>query len=375
MNHKRSLSIRRKLMVLAILAVLATPTLHAQGNRVVLSANNLSLSEAFRQIEAQTGMNVAVNLSKTDVSKMVHVSKKEGTPQEILDQLLAGTGHTYVTNDRSILIIPPKDDSVPVAQPARPRNAAPAFVPEGGGDPDFERAVRMHMERNPPREILVPSNAPPIVRTEEVTTIVAPDPDGTYLYPSQERPVTFAADRFSSVPYRTSLRKFTVKTNLLWAATLTPNLGVEIGLGRKTTLELMGGYNPWNLDGSFEDNKKLVHTVIKPEFRYWLCERFNGHFFGVHAFYANYNVSGYDIPLLFEKEYRYEGTAFGAGISYGYYWPWSRHWGLEFNVGAGVALMNYEKYNCEKCSASLGTFEKTYVGPTSAGVKLIYTIK
>ncbi|MEG1935625.1 MAG: DUF3575 domain-containing protein, partial [Rikenellaceae bacterium] len=41
-----------------------------------------------------------------------------------------------------------------------------------------------------------------------------------------------------------------IKTNLLYgAAAYTPNLGLEIGLGRKTTLDISGGYNPWNRDG------------------------------------------------------------------------------------------------------------------------------
>lgn len=39
-----------------------------------------------------------------------------------------------------------------------------------------------------------------------------------------------------------------VKTNLLYWATTTPNLGMEIGLGKQTTLDIVGGYNPWTLD-------------------------------------------------------------------------------------------------------------------------------
>lgn len=33
------------------------------------------------------------------------------------------------------------------------------------------------------------------------------------------------------------------KTNLLYWATTTPNIGMEFGLGEQTTLELTGGYN------------------------------------------------------------------------------------------------------------------------------------
>ena len=46
-----------------------------------------------------------------------------------------------------------------------------------------------------------------------------------------------------------------VKTNALYWLTTTINVGAEIGLGKKTTVDLLGTYNPW----SFEDNKKVKH--------------------------------------------------------------------------------------------------------------------
>lgn len=172
-----------------------------------------------------------------------------------------------------------------------------------------------------------------------------------------------------------SAQEVVVKTNLLYGAgTLTPNLGVEFGLGQRTTLHISGGYNPWNRNGSPTDNKKLVHWLVRPEVRYWLGDRFNGHFVGVHGIFSSYNVGGYDIPLLFDKEYRYEGYAVGGGLSYGYLWNWNARWGMEFTAGAGMAYLNYDKYNCEKCGSNLGTFKKTYIGPTHAGITLIYKI-
>ncbi len=174
----------------------------------------------------------------------------------------------------------------------------------------------------------------------------------------------------------TFAQKIDLKTNLLYgAATLTPNLGAEVGLGDKSTLSLEVGYNPWNLNGSETNNKKLVHLLIEPEYRYWLKNRFNGHFFGVHALFAEYNVGGYDIPLLFEKEYRYEGSAYGGGLSYGYLWKMNPHWGMEFNVGLGVAYLDYKQYDCPKCGSLVGNKTETYFGPTKAGISLIYFIK
>ena len=100
-----------------------------------------------------------------------------------------------------------------------------------------------------------------------------------------------------------------VKTNILYWATSTPNLGFEFGLGKRTTLDLAGGYNPWTLDR--EANRKIRHWMVMPEFRYWLCERFNGHFFGVHSGYAFYNLSGVRIPFRGKstKDHRYQAWA------------------------------------------------------------------
>lgn len=40
-------------------------------------------------------------------------------------------------------------------------------------------------------------------------------------------------------------QKFAVKSNLLYDATATINLGVEMGLSKKWTLDLSGNYNGW----------------------------------------------------------------------------------------------------------------------------------
>lgn len=170
-----------------------------------------------------------------------------------------------------------------------------------------------------------------------------------------------------------------VKTNLLYGAyTYTPNLSIEIGLGKKSTLDIGGGYNPWNLQGTEQGNKKLVHWLGNIEYRYWLCQRFNGHFFGVHALGSQYNISQHELPLLFgkgSKEFRYEGWAAGAGISYGYQWVVGRRWNIEANIGIGYARLQYDKYECKNCGSKLGNEVRNYFGPTKAGISLIYIIK
>lgn len=161
-----------------------------------------------------------------------------------------------------------------------------------------------------------------------------------------------------------------IKTNLLYDATSSINLGVEAKLSRKLTLDFPVNYNPW----TFSDNRKLKHLLVQPELRYWLCEPFYGHFLGLHAHYAYYNVG--HLPFGGRlTDYRYEGWLAGAGGSYGYQWFLSNRWSIEATMGVGYAYLRYNKYECRACGDHLAKNHKHYFGVTKVGVSLIYIIK
>ena len=69
-----------------------------------------------------------------------------------------------------------------------------------------------------------------------------------------------------------------VKTNLVYDALLTVNLGVEVGLAPRWTLDVSGNYNGWTLS----HDRRWKHWLVQPEARYWFCDRFAGHFLGMH---------------------------------------------------------------------------------------------
>lgn len=176
---------------------------------------------------------------------------------------------------------------------------------------------------------------------------------------------------FGMFAFAASAQKVAIKNNILYDAALTPNLGVEIGLGRATTLDLSGNYNPFEL----KDNKMWKHWLIQPEFRYWLCERFDGSFFGLHGLGGEFNASNVELPFGMVKElknHRYEGWYWGAGVSYGYQWMLSRKWGIEATVGVGYIKWNYEKYECHECAPLLEKSSKNYFGPTKAAINLVF---
>lgn len=172
-----------------------------------------------------------------------------------------------------------------------------------------------------------------------------------------------------------SAQKTAIKSNLLyWGAAASPNIGIELALSKRITLELGGGFNFWN----FKDGKRFKHWLAQPELRYWTCEAFNGHFFGLHTHGAQFNVGGWNIPLgrlVAFKDARYQGTLYGAGLSYGYHWILSPQWNFELSLGGGFARIHYDKYPCVQCGSKIAEGDHTYFGITKAVISLVYFIK
>ncbi len=169
---------------------------------------------------------------------------------------------------------------------------------------------------------------------------------------------------------------WSVKSNLLYDLTGTVNLGAEVGFSPKYSLDISGNFNSWSTSG----DKKWKHWLIQPEVRYWLCDRFAGHFFGVHAHGGQYNIGGFDGKLnLFGtdfrklKDSRYEGWFFGAGIVYGYAWVLGRHWNLEAEIGIGYSYTNYDRFECGNCGDKIESDkDHHYIGATKAALNLVY---
>lgn len=174
-----------------------------------------------------------------------------------------------------------------------------------------------------------------------------------------------------------------IKTNVLYDATTTPNLGVEVGVGGKSTVNLVCGLNPWKFNSSSHGDRYAKHWILMPEYRWWPCSRFNGHFFGVHAFGGQMNVANVSLPIpggFFKginltsaaKTGRYQGEFAGVGLTYGYQWPLSRHWNLEAEIGAGYGHVWYDRFPCGECGAKMSSGHTNYAGITKLGLSIMY---
>ena len=171
-------------------------------------------------------------------------------------------------------------------------------------------------------------------------------------------------------------QKVAVKTNVVYDATANINAGLELGLAKRWTLDVSGNLNVRDMS----NGRKWKHWLAQPELRYWLCDRFAGHFFALHLHGGQYNVGGLknDIKFLgtdFSKlgDYRFQGWFAGAGLAYGYTWILGKHWNLEAELGFGYSYTKYDRFECVGCGKKVEEDkDHHYVGPTKAAINLVY---
>lgn len=186
----------------------------------------------------------------------------------------------------------------------------------------------------------------------------------------------FAAIALSFSAYACNAQEVGLKTNLLYDATATINLGIEAKVAPKWSLDLSGNYNPF----TFSNGKKWKHWLVQPEVRYWLCEATGGHFFALNALGGQYNVGHFDPGFNFLgyhlrnlKDHRYQGWFAGAGVAYGYSWLLGKHWNLEAEIGIGYVYTRYDIFECAGCGRKIEEDRyHNYIGPTKAALNLVY---
>lgn len=336
--------------VMSVLFFLSAIPARAQENQVHFPSLRMDAAAAIKTIEQQTGYLFSYQGGTLDNNSSITFTRQELPVHEAVEQMLAGKNLEYEIYNRYIIIRPVV---------ASPKPVSPV-------EDIYSRTDPNSMDASPLRRPISeqPETAEVAVSEPEQAAIVPP------VYSSYCPPENY-------IPSKDRLPSIALKTNLLYAAgTLTPNLGLEFGLGQKTSMQLSGSYNPWNRIGTLNDNDKLVHWVVRPEFRYWFCERFNGHFLSLNAHYNQFNISGKSIPFVnFKKDLRYEGYAWGAGINYGYHFLLGVRWGLEFSAGAGFARMRYDVFECSLCSGVQEKKNRTWFGPTHASISLVFMIR
>lgn len=326
-----------KTMLLLGVGQVLTVSLAVAQEKIILSRRDISVEDAFREIERLTRFSIAYNVDKLDTRRALHLTKDVFPLPELLTRLLEGTGHTYAINGKYIVILPAKKVT-PGNERRQEASARPAVV-----DPVENRDTALLARIDP----------------------VALKGEDLYLSPAAGE-VKLSRLRGAPDAFRDVLIKTNVLSDVLFFA---PNLEIEARIGQRASVALSASLHA----GGGGENQRLAYWTVKPEIRFWYGQA-GRHFMGVHVFYGRYDIHGHSLPLLLmESDYQYRGDVVGAGISYGYRWLLTPSWGLEFDVGIGAAYMNH-RYGDRATGGARARDRHFYFGPTALGVKWVYKI-
>lgn len=128
-----------------------------------------------------------------------------------------------------------------------------------------------------------------------------------------------------------------VKGNPLLATILITNVGLELELSDKYTLQADGLISPWK---SFAGNHMQVY-MAHVEGRYYFKEAFDGWFLGLNTGFGLYDLTKWNY-IGTEKFQRGFNFMFGATV--GYQWELSERWRMEAFLGGGTSQGLYHGY-------------------------------
>lgn len=189
------------------------------------------------------------------------------------------------------------------------------------------------------------------------------------LYKFRMIPAVLLAAGLILFSTKASAQQIGLKTNALMWTALTPNIGCEVVVGQRSSLDLsiFGHYDPYGLESRL--------FALQPEYRYWFSGRpMTREFVGVSAMVADYN--------MIIRNHVYDGSAGSLGLIGGYAFSLSRSWRLE--LCGGVAILgfrqkqyyrhdNYDDYFIEMESPLNSWGYKLF--PAKLGVTFTYIIK
>ena len=173
----------------------------------------------------------------------------------------------------------------------------------------------------------------------------------------------------------TNAQRASVHTNLLYDATLSPNLGANFRIDSLWTVGGLAGINAWDIDKSA--NKKWRHLALAADVRRWLGDSLyhKGYIEG-DLIYSHFNVGNTKIPFgLYSgaKDRRLQGDLVALGGKYGYSWILARTWRIEAEAGIAVGYAWFKEYECAHCGAQLGEGNRIFLLP-QLGINIVYII-
>ena len=182
-----------------------------------------------------------------------------------------------------------------------------------------------------------------------------------------------AAEAQSPLGEATQHSRIALRTNLLYDATLSPNMGVDVRVDSLWTVGLLAGINAWDIDKA--ENKKWRHVLFSLRARKYKNLFQKGYWEG-DLIYSHYNVGNIKFPFgLYKsvKDHRLQGDLVALGGKYGYSWILARDWRIEAEAGVAVGYTWFKEYDCPHCGTFLGNGDRIFLLP-QLGINVVYII-
>ena len=169
--------------------------------------------------------------------------------------------------------------------------------------------------------------------------------------------------------------RIALRTNLLYDATLSPNLGVEVRVDSAWTVGLLAGINAWDVDKA--KNRKWRHMLFSFRARKFLNDSvFHKGYIEADVIYSHFNVGNVKFPFGLYKsvrDRRLQGDLVALGGKYGYSWILARNWRIEAEAGVAVGYAWFKEYDCPHCGTFLGNDCRIFLLP-QLGINVVYII-
>lgn len=173
-----------------------------------------------------------------------------------------------------------------------------------------------------------------------------------------------------------------VRNNVLWDATGTPNLGLEVTLSKHFTLGLDAAFKPWPRflawDNDVNNDAHWRHLTLAPELRYYPKQAAKpGIFYGANLVYSHFNLGSFNIPIgpyADLEVHRIQGDIYGGALFIGYGWGLGKHFRFEIEAGAGAGYRQATLYECTHCGPEIGPSNGLTIIP-KLGVNFAWNIE
>lgn len=220
---------------------------------------------------------------------------------------------------------------------AVPENTAPAVKPQ----PEPEPAA-------------IPEEKP-----EENPAPKASDTETAELTPVAEEPVAEPVNE----PETPREMSFSLRTNLLRWATLTPDLGIEWRISPSVAITVNGAWTVWSWNNK---DRRYALWEVAPEVRWYMGAKKRG-YLGAMFKTGEFNYKLSDTGK--------QGDIIGGGLTGGYVLPLCKSLSMDFSIGVGYLNADYENYKVINGTCVRQNSEtKGWWGPVNAGVSLVWKL-